>query len=116
MFDYFVEPESASAFLWLRIGLAIPIALIWLGLVFSPQGRRYPEIFLVGMMGIVDLGIALMIAQVETHYAAYALGMSLTIYASAFLLVWSPGYMAGVIAAQRRQPRDRPAAVRSDRR
>lgn len=98
LFDYLVEPSSAGGFLWLRIGGMIPIALIWLGLVFAPAGRKYPELFVLAMMGVVDLGIALMLAQVETHYAAYALGMSLIAYAGAFLLIWSPRYMATLIA------------------
>ncbi|HYH60501.1 MAG TPA: GGDEF domain-containing protein, partial [Solirubrobacterales bacterium] len=97
LFDYLVEPSSAGDMLWLRLGLAVPVLLIWLGLVFAPQGRTHPELFLLALMGVIDLGIALMIAQVETHYASYALGMSLTIYAGAFLLIWSPVYMASVI-------------------
>jgi len=98
LFDYLVEPASADEFLWLRIGFAVPIALLWLGLVISAHGRRHPEIFVLSMMCLIDLAIALMIARVETHYPAYALGMSLTIYAAAFLLIWSPHYMAAVIA------------------
>jgi diguanylate cyclase (GGDEF)-like protein len=97
LFDYLVEPSSAGDFIWLRIGFAVPIGLLWLGLRFSRQGHTHPELFLLGIMCVVNLGIALMIAQVEAHYAAYALGMSLTIYGSAFLLIWSPRYMAGVI-------------------
>lgn len=96
-FDYLVEPATAPDILWLRIGFALPVALLLLGLIFSPAGRKHPELFVLGMMSSVDLGIALMIAQVETHYAAYALGMSLTVYAGAFLLIWSPRYMAAVI-------------------
>jgi len=97
LFDLLVEPSNAGSFIWLRIGFVVPIALLWLGLRYAPLGRRRPELFVLGIMCLVDLGIALMIAQVETHYAAYALGMSLTIYAGAFLLIWSPRYMAAVI-------------------
>ena len=98
LFDYLVEPATAGELLWIRIGFAVPIALLWLGLWLSPQGHKHPELFVLGIMYLIDLGIALMIAQVESHYAAYALGMSLTIYAGAFLLVWAPHYMAAVIA------------------
>ncbi|HYH62870.1 MAG TPA: diguanylate cyclase [Solirubrobacterales bacterium] len=97
LFDYLVEPESAGQLLWLRIGFTLPIALLWLGLRFSRTSHRHPELFVLGFMFMVDLGIALMIAQVETHYAAYALGMSLTIYAGAFLLIWRPRYMLAAI-------------------
>ena len=75
LFDYLVEPSSAPDVLWLRIGFTVPIiALLLLGLIFTKAGRRHPELFVLGMMSSVDLGIALMIAQVDTHYAAYALG------------------------------------------
>ncbi len=97
LFDHLVEPESAGQFLWLRIGFTVPIVFLWLGLRFSRAGHRHPELFVLGLLLMVDLGIALMIAQVETHYAAYALGMSLTIYASAFLLIWRPRYTVAAI-------------------
>jgi len=97
LFDYLVEPANAGDFLWLRVGFAFPIALLWLGLRFSRQGHIRPELFILGIMLVVDLGIALMIAQVETHYASYALGMSLAIYAGALLFIWAPRYMAAVI-------------------
>ncbi len=97
LFDYLVEPAAAPEILWLRVGFAVPIAVLLLGLIFTAAGRRHPELFVLAMMSSVDLGIALMIARVETHYAAYALGMSLTVYAGAFLLIWSPRYMASVI-------------------
>jgi diguanylate cyclase (GGDEF)-like protein len=97
LFDYLVEPSNGGDFLWLRVIFAVPIALLWLGLRFSRHGHTYPELFVLGIMSMVDLGIALMIAQVESHYAAYALGMSLTIYAGAFLLIWAPRYMTAVI-------------------
>jgi diguanylate cyclase (GGDEF)-like protein len=97
VFDYLVEPASAPDNLWLRIGFALPLGLLLLGLIFTQAGRKHPELFVLAMMCSVGLGIALMIAQVETHYAAYALGMSLTVYAGAFLLIWSPRYMAAVI-------------------
>ncbi len=97
LFDYLVEPSNAESLLWIRLGFTVPIVLIWLGLLTSQWGHRHPEIFVLGIIYVVDLGIALMIARVEAHYAAYALGMSLTIYAGAFLLIWSPRYMGAVI-------------------
>jgi len=98
LFDFLVEPSRAPDFLWLRVGFAIPIALLWLGLWRTRLGRTNPEVFVVGMMWMVGLGIALMTVSVESHYAAYALGMSLPFWAGAFLLCWPPRYMAWVIA------------------
>ena len=97
LFDYVAEPSHAGEFLWLRLGFAVPIALLWLGLWRTKAGHTHPELFVLGMMCMVDLGVSLMIAQVESHHAAYALGMSLTIYAGAFLLIWAPRNMLAVI-------------------
>ncbi len=99
VFDYLVEPTKAGGFLELRLLLTVPIALLWLALIFAPTGKRHPEPLLLAIMVVIDLGIALMIARVETHYAAYALGMSLTIYGGAFLLIWAPLYMAMLCVA-----------------
>ncbi len=97
LFDYLVEPESAGMFVWLRVGFTAPIALLWLALWRTRAGHTHPEWFVLGIMAMVDIGIALMIAQVESHHGAYALGMSLTIYAGAFLLIWAPRYMLAAI-------------------
>jgi diguanylate cyclase (GGDEF)-like protein len=96
-FDYLVAPATADRLVGLRLGFAVPIAVLWLGLLLTRQGRDRPELFVLGIMFAVELGIALMLTQVESHYAAYALGMSLPIYAGAFLLIWPPRYMAAVI-------------------
>ena len=93
-FDYLVEPESADEILPLRLLVMVPIVLFTLMLVFSRWGRTRPELLMFGISLGINVGIALMIVAVETHYAAYALGMSLTMYAAAFLLIWSPVYTA----------------------
>ena len=98
VFDRLVEPASAGGFLWLRLGLSLPIAALLAGLVLTRTAREHPEPFVLGMLSAVNLGISLMFVQVETHYSAYALGMSLTLYAAAFLLIWSPRWMAATIA------------------
>ncbi len=95
-FDYLVAPSSADAFLDLRLLLTVPIAALWFALIFSPAGRRHPEILLLGIMLAVSVGISLMIGRVESHQEAYALGMSLTLYAGAILLIWPPAYMAAL--------------------
>jgi len=91
-FDYLVEPSSADEILILRLLLTIPVAACTLLLIFSPFGRARPELLMLGISFFINVGIALMLVAVETHYAAYALGMSLTMYAAAFLLIWSPVY------------------------
>ena len=91
-FDYLVEPESADEILVLRLLITIPVAICTLLLIFSRIGRARPELLMFGVAFSVNVGIALMLVVVETHYAAYALGMSLTMYAAAFLLIWSPVY------------------------
>ncbi len=97
-FDYLIEPDVAGSFVWIRLGFVIPILAFWLALVFTRFGERHPELLLLGILYTVNLGIALMLPRVEGHYAAYALGMSLTFYGSAFLLLWPPRWTAALIA------------------
>ena len=96
-FDYLVAPDQAGEFLWLRVGIAIPIAVVWLGLLWSRFGRRHPGVLLLAITLLINLGIALMLVRLDDHYAAYSLGMSLTFYAGAFTLRWSPRYMAALV-------------------
>jgi diguanylate cyclase (GGDEF)-like protein len=91
-FDYLVEPDSADEILALRLLITLPVAICTLLLIFSRIGRARPELLMFGISFSINVGIALMLVAVETHYAAYALGMSLTMYAAAFLLIWSPIY------------------------
>lgn len=95
-FDYLVEPDTGGDLLPIRLLAMIPIVLFWVAMIFSRFGDKRPELLMLGICLSVNTGIALMLAQVETHYAAYALGMSLTVYAGAFLLIWSPAYMAAL--------------------
>lgn len=96
-FDYLVEPSNAPTFLYLRLLLTVPLVLLTLTLAYTRFGQTKPETLLLAMMVIVQLGLSLMLAEVETHYAAYALGMSLTVYGGAFLLIWPPSYMAALV-------------------
>ena len=96
-FDYLVEPDSAAGFVPIRLGLVVPIVGLWLALIFSRFGERHPEPLLLGITLSVNFGIALMLASVDQHYAAYALGMSLTLYGSAFILLWAPRWTAALV-------------------
>jgi diguanylate cyclase (GGDEF)-like protein len=96
IFDYLVEPSHAHDFVVVRLLLTIPILLCCLALLFTRWGRVHPELLMLGVCVSVNFGISLMITQVDGHYAAYALGLSLTVYAGAFLLLWPPKYMAAL--------------------
>jgi diguanylate cyclase (GGDEF)-like protein len=96
VFDYLVEPDNAGDFMLIRLALTVPI-LCFLGmLLFTRWGKDHPELLMLGTMVSVNFGIALMLTAVESHYAAYALGMSLPLYGGAFLLLWPPRYMAAL--------------------
>jgi len=95
-FDYLVEPNNAEDFALLRLAFDVPIALL-LAALLTPLGQRYPEQLIFGIVALVEVAIAIMISRVEENFAAYALGMSLAIYASAFLLIWPWQYTAALI-------------------
>lgn len=95
-FDYIVEPDHASTFALLRL-IALGPMLVCLGALFTGFGRRRPELLVLAILAAVEIAIAFMIPRVETQHAAYALGMSIGIYATAFLLVWPPRYTAAAI-------------------
>jgi len=95
-FDYLVEPQSGDDLLPLRLAVMVPIVVCTVLLLFTRFGRSHPELLMLGISLTINFGIALMITTIETHYAAYALGMSLTMYAAAFLLIWAPSYTAAL--------------------
>ena len=96
-FDYLVEPDNAADFALLRLAFDVPMVLLVIAL-YSPLGKRYPELLMLGILAMVEISIAIMISRVEEQFAAYSLGMSLALYASAFVLVWSWRYTAALIA------------------
>lgn len=93
-FDLLVDPTDGAEFALIRLICTIPMAALWLALIYTRLGHRHPEWLLLSILLIVDAGIALMITRLDDNYAAYALGMSIPIYASAFLLIWPPRYSA----------------------
>jgi diguanylate cyclase (GGDEF)-like protein len=96
-FDYLVEPDNAADFALMRLLFDVPmIALV--AALFTRVGDRYPELLMLGILALVEISIAIMVSRVEEQYAAYALGMSLALYASGFVLVWSWRYTAALIA------------------
>ncbi len=96
-FDYLVAPDLAGDFVWLRLAVGALITVMWLALVFTRFGERNAELVLLAGMLTINLAIVVMLGQIDGNYAAYALGMSLTFYAGAFLLPWSVRWTAALI-------------------
>ena len=96
-FDYLVAPDQALRFTIYRLLATVVIGVCW-ALLFTPFGRRRPEWLGLGMLGTVQIAIALMVVQLTDNLPAYALRMSLAIYASAFLLVWQLRYTLALVA------------------
>ncbi|MEA2418442.1 MAG: hypothetical protein QOE60_648 [Thermoleophilaceae bacterium] len=96
IFDHLVEPAHGAEFTIIRLLLELPLVALWLSL-FTDSGRRHPELVMLVFLGMIQVAIAFMTARVEDAYAPYALGLSLGIYASSFLLIWPWQYTAGLI-------------------
>jgi diguanylate cyclase (GGDEF)-like protein len=97
-FDHLIDPANAWQFTQIRLAATVPIVVLW-ALLFTSFGRHRPELLILGILASVEIGIAAMIAMLDAHHAPYALGMSVAIYGSAFLLIWSPLYtvaLAGI--------------------
>src|SRR3954447_11211344 len=96
IFDHLVDPSHGVEFARLRFALELPLIALWLTL-FTRAGRRHPEVVMLLMLGLIQTVIAFMTTHVVDAYAPYALGMSLGIYASSFLLIWPWQYTAALI-------------------
>jgi diguanylate cyclase (GGDEF)-like protein len=95
-FDHLVDPSHGVRFATLRFALELPLIALWLTL-FTRVGRRYPEAVMLLMLALIQGVIAYMTTHVVDAYAPYALGLSLGIYASSFLLIWPWQYTAALI-------------------
>lgn len=95
-FDYAVDASDAGTFTVFRLIALVPM-LACLAALFTGIGRRRPELLVLIILAAVEIAIAFMIPRLDGQYAAYALGMSLAIYATAFLLIWPPRYTAAAI-------------------
>ena len=78
IFDHLVDPSHGVEFARLRFGLELPLIALWLTL-FTRAGRRYPEVVMLLMLGLIQAVIAFMTTHVVDAYAPYALGLSLGI-------------------------------------
>ncbi len=94
-FDHLVDPQHAATFTAIRLGLELPLIALWLSL-FTTFGRRHPEVVMLIFLTLIEVSIAFMLSSTRA-YAPYALGISLAIYASAFLLIWPWRYTAALV-------------------
>jgi diguanylate cyclase (GGDEF)-like protein len=95
-FDHLVAPDHGAEFTQIRLLLELPLIALWLSL-FTGPGRRHPELVMLVFMGLIQVAIAFMTARVAHAHAPYALGLSLAIYASSFLLIWPWRYTLALI-------------------
>jgi diguanylate cyclase (GGDEF)-like protein len=96
IFDHLVDPAHGVEFATLRFALELPLIALWLTL-FTRAGRNHPEVVMLSMLTLIQAVIAFMTTHVADAYAPYALGMSLGIYASSYLLIWPWQYTAALI-------------------
>jgi diguanylate cyclase (GGDEF)-like protein len=97
LFIRFFDPANSAQFALTRLIATVPIAVL-LALAFTRFGHRRPAWLGLGMVTIIEVTAALTIVQLDDRYAAYALGMSLGIYASGFLIIWSVRHTIAVVA------------------
>jgi diguanylate cyclase (GGDEF)-like protein len=86
-FDLALQPENAELFFKLRLACCLAMGVVCL-LLRSRLGARFPEELVLALATLPQVTIAVMVSRLDGDYAAYATGLSLAIYASAFLLVW----------------------------
>lgn len=87
-FDVVLLPDRAGTFLTVRLLSELAIALSCGALWWHRWGDRWPEQLSVLTVAIPEVAIAWMIPRTGTKLEAYLLGLSLAIYATAFLLAW----------------------------
>ena len=88
VYDSIVLPGEAAAFLPVRAGFEAAIILSWLALLWKPIGNRWPEAAAFLVLAMPEIAVSWMIPRTGDQLAPYLLGLSLAIYASAFLIVW----------------------------
>ena len=88
IFDAVVVPHQSRSFLAVRAGCELTIALCWLLLRSRRVGHRWPEHVAFALVALPEVAIGWMLPRTGNQLDPYVLGLSLTIYASAFLIVW----------------------------
>ena len=88
VFDMVELPDQAPMFVAVRVLGELAILLTWIALRWRRFGERWPEQLSLVIVLIPQLAIAWMIPRAGNQLEAYLLGLSLAIYATAFLIVW----------------------------
>jgi len=87
VFDRIVLPHGAR-FIGPRIGFEIAIVMAWMVLRSNRIGRRWPEQAAFVLVALPEIAISWMLPRTGDHIEPYLLGLSIAIYASAFVIVW----------------------------
>lgn len=88
IFDALVLPAQAPTFLGVRVLFEVAILVGWLALRSHRIGGRWPEHTSFALVALPQLAISWMIPRSGDRLEPYLLGLSLVIFASAFLIVW----------------------------
>ncbi len=88
VFDLVMVPDQARSFLGARIGAELAVALLLVALWWRPLGARWPEALSLLTVVALEVSIAWMVPRAGDQLEAYVLGLSLAVYATAFLVVW----------------------------
>jgi len=87
-FDRVLVPDQADSFLVARLLAEVWMLVMWAALWPRRLGERWAEVLsLLVVVGLVG-SIAWMVPRSGDQIEAYLLGLSLPLYATAFLLVW----------------------------
>lgn len=96
-FDFLVAPSTAAGFMMLRLLGLVPIGVAT-AFLWTRRGRRRPEIPVFTVLATIEVTISEMVARVPDAKGAYAVGLTLAIYATACLVMWPWRYTAALIA------------------
>jgi diguanylate cyclase (GGDEF)-like protein len=96
-FDRLLAPHEAPAFLTVRLVSMAVIAVLCAVLGWSRHGARHPELLSLLVVATIEVAIAWMLPRTGGQIEPYLLGMSLAVYATAFLVVWR-WWAGGVLA------------------
>jgi diguanylate cyclase (GGDEF)-like protein len=87
LYDRIVLPDP-DAFLTVRVLGMVGVVLACVALWHPRIGARWPEQLSLLTVAIVEIAIAWMIPRAGSELEGYVLGISLAIYATAYLLMW----------------------------
>ncbi|CAN5558165.1 hypothetical protein BH10ACT1_BH10ACT1_04490 [soil metagenome] len=88
LFDHVLAGGMSSSFLRVRLACELAIAVCCAALWWRRLGERWSEALSLTVVAILEIAIAWMVPRSGHQLQAYLLGLSLPIYATAFLLVW----------------------------